>query len=141
MDAAHNVGRIPRVTRGVTQNASSPYESPEVVRKRIYATLEDLRARVHELQDYVHTRYGSIDNPLHIREKVLAHPIRACAIAVAAGVVCGALRAHYAPLTLARKMLAVSSGVARGATVTFGSQLASGLMSRVMNSAWRAGGE
>lgn len=139
MDAAHNVGRIPRVSRDFAQSTSSSHESPEAVRKRIYATLEDLRARVHELQEYVHTRYGSIDNPLHVREKVLARPIRACAIAVAAGVVCGALRAHYAPLALARKMLTLSGGVARGVTVTFGSQLASGLMSRVMNSGWRAG--
>ena len=142
MDATPNVEPLrqervvgPRPTsRPMQQSAAS-------VRHEIYSTLDDLHARVEELQKYIHSRFGSIDDPIHIREKIVERPMRACGIALVAGVVCGVMRAHRLPLIVARNALTLSSDIARGVSATFGSRIASDLVSRAMSSGWRASAE
>lgn len=108
--------------------AGAEVRSAEEIRRQLYLTLDDLHARVAELQSYVQTRFGSIADPFHIREKVEAHPAKACGVALVAGLVCGALRVHTVPRGALRRALRVSGGVVRGASSTFGSQVASSLV-------------
>jgi hypothetical protein len=106
--------------------------SAAAVRQQIYSTLDDLHRRVAELQGYIDFRFGTIKDPLHVRERVAAQPIRACGIALVAGVVCGMLRAHRLPRVFARQALLVSGGVVRGAGATLGSTLVSDLLIRAL---------
>lgn len=142
MDATPNVESL-RPERGATPLPASrvEYQSAAAVRQEIYATLAELHSRVEELQGYVHSRFGSIDDPLHVRERIAAQPIRACGLALVAGVVCGVLRVHKLPWNFARRVLYISGGVVRGAGATLGSKLASDLVGQAIGSRWRASSE
>jgi hypothetical protein len=141
MDATPDVEPLKPWRARQQPKAGAKQQSVEAVRHEIYSTLDDLRARVEELQEYVHFRFGSIGDPLHVRERIQEQPIRVCGIALATGIACGVLRVHRLPLLVVRNVFALSSGIVRGASATVGSKIASDLVSLVMGSHWQSGAE
>jgi hypothetical protein len=139
MDATPNVEPLkPELSR---RGARITQPSAAAVRQEIYSTLHDLHARVEALHQYVESRFGSIEDPMHIRERIQARPIRACTVALVVGAACGALRAHRLPLVVVGNAISLSQGVVRAAIATFGSKVASDLVGRAISSRWGIGGE
>jgi hypothetical protein len=106
--------------------------SSEQIREEISITSQALHDRIHELRSRVEQRVGSLQNPLHIRERVQARPFVACGIATVVGFLVGARRGYHAPLAALRGVGRASGGIMRGMGHTVGAQVTSTILSRLL---------
>lgn len=118
MDASHDV--------------SADRHSSEQVRSQIHATAEDLAGRISDLEDYIHRRFGSVDNPFHLKDIANSRPLLTCGVALFAGLVCGRLGAHRTPLAWASATSGFSADLARGLGRAARKQAVSALIERGM---------
>lgn len=127
MDAAHDVAAPLGSPEGAEYAPSA-----EELRDNIRETTQALRGHVSQLQGYVHERFGSLGNPLHVRERVANRPLLACAVALGIGVLLGASRrGPRAVPRLAAQGVRRASGVAfAGIGKTLGAEVVSALFRR-----------
>ena len=127
MDATHDVAPRP----SAPEAADYPPTAADL-RRNIHDTTQALRGHVSQLQGYVHTRLGSLENPLHVRERVAARPFLCCAVALSVGVLLGTSRRAPRPVPrLVVQGVRRASGVAfAGIGKTVGAQLVSALFRR-----------
>jgi len=79
----------------------------------------------------VHDRFGSLDNPFHVRERIADRPFFACGLALAAGVLLGATRATRAVPEMAGQGMRHTVGLLfNGLGRTLGAEVAATLLRR-----------
>jgi hypothetical protein len=135
MDAARNVteGEFAKAhAKTEVQGAEIP-RSAQVIREEISVTSQALHDRIDELRQRLNQRFGSLQNPFHIRERVESRPFVACGIALLAGFVLGTRRGYRVPIAALRGVGRASGGLVRGMGHTFGAQLSSTILSRILS--------